>query len=48
MVGFGNFKDKRFVRLVIVNCENSSKELTQFFATLEAFANHNNDLIKKM
>lgn len=48
MVGFGNFKDKRFVRLVIVNCENSSKELTQFFATLEAFANKNRDVIKKL
>ncbi len=48
MVGFGNFKGKKFIRLVIVNCENSTNELMQFFSVLEAFANKNKDLIKKI
>jgi sulfinoalanine decarboxylase/sulfinoalanine decarboxylase/aspartate 1-decarboxylase len=47
MVGFGNFQKKSFVRLVVVNCENSLDDLMQFFTVLEEFAQQNKDLIKK-
>ena len=45
MVGFGNFHKKTFVRLVLVNCENSLEELMQFFKILEDFADKNSHLI---
>ena len=48
MVGFGNFQNKRFVRLVIVNCENSIDDLMQFFKVLEEFARTNQYAIKKI
>jgi sulfinoalanine decarboxylase/sulfinoalanine decarboxylase/aspartate 1-decarboxylase len=48
MVGFANFKDTRFVRLVIVNCENSYDDLMQFFSILEKFSNNNKEKIKKV
>ena len=47
MVGFGEFQDKRFIRLVVVNCENSLSELMDFFKVFEKFANQNKDLIKR-
>ena len=47
MVGFGDFQNKRFIRLVVVNCENSITELMQFFEIFEKFANQNKDLIKR-
>ena len=47
MVGFGNFHKKVFVRLVLVNCENSLDELMQFFKVLEDFADKNSHLIGK-
>ena len=48
MVGFGHFKNKRFVRLVVVNCENSLDDLMQFFTVLEEFTQQNKHLIKKI
>ena len=48
MVGFGNFKDTSFIRLVVVNCENSVDDLMHFFTTLENFAKKNINLIKKI
>ena len=48
MVGFGVFNEKRFVRLVVVNCENTEDDLKQFFSILEQFANQNKRLIKKI
>ena len=48
MVGFGNFKDVSFIRLVVVNCENSVDDLMHFFTTLENFAKKNKNLIKKI
>jgi sulfinoalanine decarboxylase/sulfinoalanine decarboxylase/aspartate 1-decarboxylase len=48
MVGFGYFHDKCFIRLVVVNCENSPDDLIRFFKTLEEFAQQNKDLIKKI
>ena len=47
MVGFGSFHKKVFVRLVLVNCENSLDELMQFFKVLEDFADKNSHLIGK-
>jgi len=48
MVGFGQFHDHRFIRLVVVNCENLIDDLMQFFAVLEEFIQQNKDLIKKI
>ena len=48
MVGFGHFKNKRFVRLVVVNCENSLDDLMQFFTVLEEFTHQNKHLIKRI
>jgi len=48
MVGFGNFQNQKFVRLVVVNCENSYDNLMQFFTVLEDFAKQNKDLLKKI
>lgn len=37
MVGYGSFGGEEFVRLVMVNSENSTEVIDQFFAKLEAF-----------
>ena len=47
MIGFGDFQNERFIRLVVVNCENSLSELMEFFKVFEKFANQNKDLIKR-
>ena len=48
MIGFGSFKNKKFIRLVIVNFENSLIDLMQFFKVLEEFsANHSESLKKR-
>jgi len=47
MIGFGNFQAKSFVRLVIVNCENSLDDITRFFKVLEEFVKQNKDLLKR-
>ena len=47
MVGFGTFQNNIFIRLVLVNYENSPNDLIQFFKTLENFAHKNSHLIKK-
>lgn len=38
MVGYGKFKEDEFVRLVTVNAGNDEKDIDQFFADFEAFA----------
>lgn len=48
MVGFGVFKNKTFIRLVIVNCENKKNEILDFFRVLEDFAQANKTSIKKI
>tara|TARA_B100000902_G_scaffold32403_2_gene38779 strand:- start:363 stop:1757 length:1395 start_codon:yes stop_codon:yes gene_type:complete len=48
MVGFGSFKKKNFIRLVIVNSENTTKDIDNFFSTLEAFCIQNNNKINKI
>ena len=47
MIGFGHFKEKKFIRLVIVNGENNHEDLMHFFKVLESFAVENQDVIKK-
>ncbi len=47
MVGFGCFGKQKFVRLVIVNGENTQKDLMNFFKILERFVEQNKNLIKK-
>ena len=47
MVGFGRFHNKSFVRLVTINGENSYEEISNFFSTLENFANTNSKSIKR-
>jgi glutamate/tyrosine decarboxylase-like PLP-dependent enzyme len=47
MVGFGTFQNNIFIRMVLVNYENSPDDLTQFFKKLENFAHKNSHLIKK-
>ena len=48
MIGFGNFQAKSFVRLVLVNCENSLDDIMRFFSLLEEFTKQNKDLLKKI
>lgn len=48
MIGFGNFQNKKFVRLVVVNCENTHEDLMRVFQVLEKFANKNKNLLKKI
>lgn len=47
MVGFGSFHENDFVRLVIINGENSETDILNFFKVLEEFADQNTDVIKK-
>ncbi len=37
LVGYGNFEDNEFIRLVTVNAENSQEDIIYFFKTLEKF-----------
>lgn len=40
MVGYGSFRDDYFIRLVIVNADNTWDELKTFFDRLEAYVAH--------
>lgn len=44
MVGYGSFGDDEFVRLVMVNSENSFETIDAFFTTLENFVEDHADL----
>ena len=48
MVGFGTFKNNKFIRLVIVNGENSLEDVISFFGILERFAEEHQEHIKKI
>ena len=41
------FDKKKFIRLVLVNGENTDKHIIKFFSVLEEFAAENSSLIKK-
>ncbi len=47
MVGYGKFKNSRFIRLVLVNNNNTKKEVLNFFYTLENFVKKNSKQLKK-
>lgn len=38
LVGFGQFRDQEFIRLVTINAQNSKEDLIHFFKELESFA----------
>ncbi len=41
LVGFGNIKNQKFVRLVTINAQNSKEDILSFFTTLESFVDKN-------
>ena len=45
MVGFGQFREDEFIRLVTINSDNTADDILEFFRVLEAFANANRDLL---
>jgi len=47
MVGFGAFYNKRFIRLVTINAENSKRDLIHVFKVIEEFAEKNQNRIKR-
>ena len=47
MIGYGKFQNKIFIRLVIINVENTEKEILTFFKVLENFSEKNKNLIKR-
>jgi sulfinoalanine decarboxylase/sulfinoalanine decarboxylase/aspartate 1-decarboxylase len=48
MVGFGHFHANKFIRLVTVNGENSTDNLSNFFQILEEYCERNEANIKKV
>jgi len=48
MVGFGHFHANKFIRLVTVNSENSTNNLSNFFQILEEYCESNEANIKKV
>ena len=48
MVGFGQFHENKFIRLVTVNSENSTDNLSNFFQILEEYCERNEANIKKV
>ncbi len=47
MIGYGEFKGKRFIRLVIVNFENNKKDILNVFKIIEKFGKEKHKLLKK-
>ena len=48
MVGYGHFHANKFIRLVTVNSENSTNNLSNFFQILEEYCERNEANIKKV
>ena len=44
LVGYGQFKNQKFIRLVIVNIQNNEKEILNFFKNVEDFVKRNKNL----
>lgn len=44
LVGYGSFRDDRFIRLVTVNATNENQDILKFFKTMESFVAKNTDL----
>lgn len=47
MIGYGCFHQKRFIRLVLVNSENTYDDLKRFFEVLESFVEEYKGIIKR-
>ena len=47
MIGYGCFHQKRFIRLVLVNSENTYDDLKSFFEVLESFVEEYKGIIKR-
>lgn len=41
LVGYGNFNDVEFIRLVTINAQNEPEDILNFFKTLEEFVDNN-------
>ena len=48
MVGFGSFKNKRFIRLVTINAENTDVDVINFFKVLEGFVSEKKNFISRV
>lgn len=44
LVGYGQFKNQKFIRLVIVNVQNNEEEILNFFKNVEDFVKRNKNL----
>ena len=44
LVGYGQFKNQKFIRLVIVNIQNNEEEILNFFKNIEDFVKRNKNL----
>ena len=44
LVGYGQFKNQKFIRLVIVNIQNNEEEILNFFKNVEDFVKRNKNL----
>mgnify|MGYP001166857593 FL=1 len=47
MVGYGKFREQKFIRLVTINAQNTIKEIKHFFKILEDFCKKNKHKIKR-
>lgn len=46
MIGFGTFKNEKFIRLVTINCQNSKKEVINVFKIIEEFVKNYKNILK--
>ncbi|WP_347174045.1 pyridoxal phosphate-dependent decarboxylase family protein [Polaribacter uvawellassae] len=46
VVGFGDFKEDTFIRLVTINATNTEKDILNFFKVLESFVEKNQQLLE--
>lgn len=47
VVGFGEFKEDTFVRLVTINATNTEEDILNFFKVLESFAEENHQVLEE-
>jgi sulfinoalanine decarboxylase/sulfinoalanine decarboxylase/aspartate 1-decarboxylase len=47
LVGYGSFREDRFIRLVTINATNEKQDILKFFKTMETFVAENEALFMK-
>lgn len=47
VVGFGDFKEDTFVRLVTINATNTEQDILNFFKVLEDFVEENQHILEE-